>query len=140
MQFWILDVWDVWDASDGRTQSAWESVSLLSAKSANKFQQISSKSFASRRSLTAKSANKFQQISRKSFARRANKKKHARTHITSHTHASTHGIMKRKNIIFPTPAEHVIQLQEEVAKLENELHQKQMTESNGVRLMILSLR
>jgi hypothetical protein len=41
MQFWILDVWD---ASDGRTQSAWESVSLSSAsaaKSAKKFQEIS---------------------------------------------------------------------------------------------------
>jgi hypothetical protein len=31
--------------------------------------------------------------------------------------------MKRKNTLFPTPAEHVIQLQEEVAKLEERHHQ-----------------
>ena len=81
MQFWILDVWD---ASDGRTQSAWESVSLSSAsaaKSANKFQQISRKSFASRRSLTAKSCRPI-----------GNKKKpstHAPTSHRTHTQAHT---------------------------------------------------
>jgi hypothetical protein len=62
-------------------------LSLLSAKSANKFQQISRKSFASRRSLTAKSCRPI-----------GNKKKpstHAPTSHRTHTQAHTASCLRQ---------------------------------------------